>query len=33
MSMDYGDAEVPVNQMAMPRERVQDFARMAGFPE
>lgn len=33
MSMGYGDPDAPVNQTAMPRERVQDFARMVGFPE
>jgi len=33
MSMGYGDPGAPVNQTAMPRERVQDFARMVGFPE
>jgi len=32
MSMGYGDPDAPVNQTAMPRERVQDFARMVGFP-
>ncbi|MDM0065361.1 nitroreductase [Variovorax sp. J31P207] len=33
MSMGYGDPDAPVNQTAMSRERVQDFARMVGFPE
>ena len=33
MSMGYGDPQAPVNQPVMPRERVRDFARMAGFPE
>jgi len=33
MSIGYGDPDAPVNQTAMPRERVQDFARMVGFPE
>jgi nitroreductase len=33
MSMGYGDPEAPVNQGAMPRERVRDFARMVGFAE
>lgn len=33
MSMGYGDPDAPVNQTAMPRERVQDFARMVGFPD
>jgi hypothetical protein len=33
MSMGYGDPEAPVNQPAMPRERVSDFARIVGFPE
>lgn len=32
MSMGYGDPQAPVNQVAMPRERVRDFARIAGFP-
>jgi nitroreductase len=31
MSMGYGDAEAPVNQASMPRERVRDFARLDGF--
>jgi nitroreductase len=31
MSMGYGDRAAPVNQPRMPRERVQDFARMLGF--
>jgi len=31
--MGYGDPDAPVNQAAMPRESVQDFARMVGFPE
>jgi nitroreductase len=33
MSMGYGAPDAPVNQTAMPRERVQDFARLVGFPE
>jgi len=33
MSMGYGDPGAPVNQAAMPRERVRDFARLVGFPE
>jgi len=33
MSMGYGDPEAPVNQPAMPREPLRDFARLAGFPE
>jgi nitroreductase len=33
MSLGYGDPEAPVNHAAMPRERVRDFARIAGFPE
>ncbi|MDN8616269.1 nitroreductase [Variovorax ginsengisoli] len=33
MSMGYGEPDAPVNQTAMSRERVQDFARMVGFPE
>ena len=33
MSMGYGDPQAPVNQSAMPRERVRDFARMVGFPD
>jgi nitroreductase len=32
MSMGYGDPEAEVNQIRMPRARVQDFARMFGFP-
>lgn len=32
MSMGYGDPEAKVNQTRMPRERVQDFARILGFP-
>lgn len=32
MSMGYGDVEAKVNQTRMPRERVQDFARILGFP-
>lgn len=32
MSMGYGDPEVEVNRTRMPRERVQDFARLLGFP-
>ncbi|MDQ0043573.1 nitroreductase [Variovorax boronicumulans] len=31
MSMGYGDPEAEVNRAAMPRERVQDFARFSGF--
>jgi len=31
MSMGYGDPEAEVNQARMPRERVQDFARLLGF--
>ena len=31
MAMGVGLPEAPVNQARMPRERVQDFARMAGF--
>lgn len=31
MSMGYGDPDAPVNQARMPRERVQDFARLLGF--
>lgn len=33
MSMGYGDPTAPVNQTSMPRERVQDFARMVGFAD
>jgi nitroreductase len=33
MSMGYGDPEAKVNQTSMPRERVQDFARLYGFPD
>lgn len=33
MSMGYGDPHAPVNQVAMPRERVRDFARIVGFPQ
>lgn len=33
MSMGYGDPHAPVNQVAMPRERLCNFARIAGFPE
>jgi nitroreductase len=33
MSMGYGDPEATVNQTTMPRERVHDFARIAGFPQ
>ena len=33
MSMGYGDPHAPVNQVAMPRERARDFARIVGFPE
>ena len=32
MSMGYGDHEAEVNQTRMPRARVQDFARLFGFP-
>jgi nitroreductase len=32
MSMGYGDPVAEVNQTRMPRERVQDFARLFGFP-
>lgn len=32
MSMGYGDPEAEVNRTRMPRERVQDFARILGFP-
>lgn len=32
MSMGYGDPEAEVNKTRMPRERVQDFARLFGFP-
>ncbi|MCR6479767.1 hypothetical protein NU688_26665 [Variovorax sp. ZS18.2.2] len=31
MSMGYGDPEAEVNETRMPRERVQDFARLLGF--
>ncbi|NUZ08019.1 nitroreductase [Piscinibacter koreensis] len=31
MSMGYGDAAAAVNQLQMPRERVNDFARFVGF--
>lgn len=31
LSMGYADAAAGVNRMQMPRERVQDFARFAGF--
>jgi nitroreductase len=31
MSMGYGDPAAAVNQVRMPRERVEDFARMLGF--
>jgi len=31
MSMGYGDPRAPVNQVAMPRERVRDFATIVGF--
>ena len=31
--MGYADPDAPVNQTAMRRERVQDFARLVGFPE
>jgi nitroreductase len=31
MSMGYGDPEARVNQSRMPRERVEDFARLLGF--
>ncbi|MBA2961864.1 MULTISPECIES: nitroreductase [Ramlibacter] len=33
MSMGYGDPDAKVNQTAMPREQVRDFARVVGFPE
>ncbi|NOV23997.1 nitroreductase [Cupriavidus necator] len=32
ISMGYGDPQARVNQTRMPRERVQDFARLFGFP-
>lgn len=32
MSLGFGDPEAEVNQTRMPRERVQDFARLLGFP-
>ena len=32
MSMGYGDPVAEVNQTRMPRERVEDFARLFGFP-
>lgn len=32
MSMGYGDPQAKVNQTRMPREHVQDFARLFGFP-
>ncbi|MDQ0142071.1 nitroreductase [Cupriavidus necator] len=32
ISMGYGDPRAKVNQTRMPRERVQDFARLFGFP-
>jgi len=32
MSMGYGDPDAQVNQTTMPRECVQDFARLLGFP-
>jgi nitroreductase len=32
MSMGFGDPAAPVNRTRMPRERVQDFARLVGFP-
>ena len=32
MSMGYGDPVAQVNQTKMPRERVQDFAQLVGFP-
>jgi hypothetical protein len=31
MSMGFGDAQASVNRMDMPRQRVEDFARLAGF--
>ena len=31
MSMGYGDAEADVNRMGMPRQRVEEFARLVGF--
>lgn len=33
MSLGYGDAQAPVNRVAMPREPVRDFARMIGFAQ
>lgn len=33
MSMGYGDHDARVNQVPMPRERVEDFARLVGFGE
>ncbi|SDP61476.1 Nitroreductase [Ralstonia sp. 25mfcol4.1] len=33
MSLGFGDPEAEVNQTRMPRERVQDFARLLGFPD
>ncbi len=33
MAMGHGLPDAPVNQSRMPRERVQDFARMAGFAD
>jgi len=32
MSMGYGDPDAEVNRASMPRERVQDFAQLIGFP-
>ena len=32
MSMGFADTDAKVNQAQMPRERVEDFARMVGFP-
>jgi nitroreductase len=31
MSMGYGDAGAVVNRMGMPRQRVEEFARLVGF--
>lgn len=33
MSLGHADLQAPVNQLAMPRERVRDFAQIVGFPE
>jgi nitroreductase len=32
MSPGYGDPDAPMNRTRMPRERVQGFARLLGFP-